>query len=121
MEGMHRAIPISEFENIVYRNAYAPWDMRFYTSRWGRYNGAPANTCVLIKGDYANGDVRNVPVPEIPENTQLQHDGIHIKHRGWRTLLKFLCQDRWIRPSPEVERLLGTRDFAEARKGLGCW
>lgn len=119
MEGQHRSMSISEFEEIVKRNAYAPWDLRFYSSRWGRYQGAPANTCTLIKGNMDNGDVRNVPTPDIPEMSTQDERG-YILHRGWRALLKMMCRDRWIQPSPEIERLLGHEDFAAARKGLGC-
>lgn len=120
MEGMHRAIYIGDFERIIERNAYAPWELNFYSSRWGRYQGAPANTCTLVKGNMNYGEARNIPIPDIPEHTVQDSEG-HIIHRGWRTLLKFMCQDRWIRPSDEIRKLLGEDDFAKARKGLKCW
>ena len=117
MDGKHGPMYIGEFEDIVKRNAYAPWDFRLYSSRWGRHLGAPAT---LVKGNMDNGDARNIPVPDIPENTVLAADGRHVKHRGWRQLFIIMCRDRWLSPSREIEKWLGTKDFEEARRGLGC-
>ena len=119
-EGRHGSIYIGEFEELVKRNAFAPWMLNFFKTRWGRHNGAPADTCTLAYGNPWLGDLRNVPIPDIPENTVMARDGKHIKHRGWRTLLKFMCQDKWLKPTEEVRELLGTADFEEARKGYGC-
>ena len=119
MDGVHGPIYIGDFERIVERNAYAPWNLQFRTTRWGRVNGAPADTCTLIMGDWDSGDARNIPIPDIPENS-IQLPNGRVRHRGWRSLLKFMCQDRWIRPSKEIEELLGTKEFEQTIKHLGC-
>ena len=61
----------------------------------------------------------NVALSQIPEYTVEKEDG-EIIHRGWRGLLQCLIVDRVIRPSEEIRRLMGQRDFEAVTKGLGC-
>ena len=127
---------IGDFVDLIHRNAYKP-NIRFISSRWGARNGAPANTCTLLVGawlpvqksedvvptlDPEHVTALNVPVPWIPEQTVVDPKTQRIVARGWRALLRELLLEHVIRPSHEVRRLLGPREYERIqREGrLGC-
>lgn len=134
MEGKRGPMWTDEFVELVHRNAYKP-NIRFISSRWGARNGAPAGTCTLLVGAWLpvrNTGERftptvhsdhvgayNVALSQIPEYTVEREDG-EIVHRGWRGLLQCLIADRVIRPSREIEKLLGRKDYEMITRGLGC-
>ena len=118
MSGRHGSMDISEFVDLVYQESYRP-HFRFLRSRWGNYAGLGGNLCTLVIGNANDGICWNVPTPCIPEHTVSKPDGTVIA-RGWRTLLLFLVQDRIIRPSQTLLKLLGQKEFDRCRKGLGC-
>lgn len=112
---------IGDFEELVRRNAYRPHDIRFYSSRWGRHNDAPAGTCTMIYGPQEDGVLMNVPIPDIPEYTldRVYEDGVtRVSLRGWKGLLQMMLSERILRPSDEIRRLLGNRAFDKLK--LGC-
>lgn len=135
MEGKKGPMWTDEFVELVHRNAYKP-NIRFICSRWGARQGAPASTCTLLAGAWLPVHVSeeqrsyvvhkdhvgtyNVALSQIPEYTVEREDG-EIVHRGWRGLIQWLIADRVIRPSPEIERLVGTKDFEMMTRGLGCF
>ena len=134
MEGKTGPMWTDEFVDLVHRNAYKP-NIRFISSRWGERNGAPAGTCTLLVGAWlpvVNSDEKkpwsvdpdhvaayNVALSQIPEYTVYDEEG-GLVHRGWKGLLQLLIADRVIRPSEEIRRLLGVREFDNSKRGLGC-
>lgn len=122
MYGEHKAIDIADFEALFYRNCYTPWEFRFVRHDWGARNGAPTKTCALVRRSIMEGNGISVPYPQIPEMTQYRRsDPRYIAHRGWRALIVGLCNDNWLKPTPEIERLLGPIDYERARKGVACF
>lgn len=136
MEGKHGSVYIGDFVDLVHRNAYRP-NIRFIASRWGKAQGAPKDTCTLLAGAWLvapqtddptapvflhrdHVGTYNVPMPWIPEYSTVDAATDRIAHRGWRALLQFLLNDRVIRPSPEILRWLGYKDFGTATRRLGC-
>jgi hypothetical protein len=135
MEGKSGPMWTDDFVDLVHRNKYKP-NIRFISSRWGERNRAPAGTCTLLVGAWLpsiNTEERktwrvhddhvgayNVALSQIPEFTQVRDDG-EITHRGWKALLQILVNDRVIRPSREIEALLGTHQFEKTVRGLGCF
>lgn len=109
----------SDFVELAYRNAYQPANIRFLRNRWGAYHGLPTTICTMVVGDSADGNARNIPTPQIPEYTVDRDDG-EILHRGWKDLIVMMIRDRTLRPSRELEKILGKDLFDRARKGLGC-
>ena len=123
----------SDLVEIVHRNAYRP------NIRWISHKASntfsPPGTCTLLVGawlpmvksesdygqtvsdDHVGAYV--VATPQIPDETQFK--GRYIKHRSWRALLRILVRDRVIRPSAEIERLLGPAEFEDCTRRLGCW
>lgn len=136
MFGKSGPMPISEFQDLIHRNAYKP-NIRWISSRWGARNGAPDGTCTMLVGAWLpvrNTNERvfqtvhrdhvgayNVPTPVVPEFTDVDPESQEILARGWRGLLPWLIADRVIRPSPEIETWLGHREFDSAVRGLGCF
>lgn len=110
----------SEFVEMVKRNSYRN-DLRFMVSRWGRYQGAPPDTCTMVMaGGYDTGDGRNVPMPEIPEHTVFDERTQRVKVRGWRFLLRELVKDRYVRPEGEPAEWLGEGELSVVRP-KGCF
>lgn len=112
-----------EFADFVWRNAYNPGRLRFIYSKWGDkyHNRAPEGTCSLVNGSMDEGLIYNVPHPQIPEHTVIDAATNRIAHRGWRGLVQLLLTDRVLKPTREVERLLGHRLYEDMRKAAsGC-
>lgn len=123
-EGFSGPLWTVEFADFVWRNAYDPGRLRFIYSKWGDkyHNRAPEGTCSLVNGSMDEGLIYNVPHPQIPELTVIDPDTNRIAHRGWRGLVQLLLNDRVLKPTREVERLVGHKLFDQLRKGVatGC-
>lgn len=124
MDGHHGPLEISDLVELVARNAYRP-NVRWITSRWGPRNGAPTESATLLVGDWlfdSYGNLKrdhetayNVTTPFIPEYTIKDPETDRISAVGWRSFVIELVQDRVIRPSREVEKLLGRKECDDAR------
>ena len=117
--GISGPLDVHEFEDLVMRNLWKP-NVRFIQSRWGRHNGAPVDTFTLVKNNPDHGDAYNVPYPQIPERTIIDHETGRVKARGWRQLLINLVADATVCPSQQIRRAMGYHDFEKAKRTLGC-
>lgn len=114
-------MPISEFVRIVQDNQNQHWGgVRVYSTRWGPRQGAPAGTCTMTFGDWEEGWWYNVPIPNVPEKGQSvkPHGKGKKLYEGWRTLLKDMVRSRLVRPTKELENVLGQNDLYKASQGV---
>jgi len=113
--GLDSYMTTGSFTDLIHKHKYRP-NIRFHVSRWGRYNNAPTETCTMSVGNINDGVGWNIPMPEIPRRTVVDPKTGRVKHRGWATLLTFMLKYRVIRPSKEIEMLLGTQIFDTIRR-----
>ena len=126
----HGSMPISTFLDIVSNNIYPCHNgYKLYSdANEGERQGVAPQTATLVIGNVNDGDWLNVPVPDLPEKTQLlgwwetdDEGSQYRKHRhyGWRILLKNLVSGRSIRIGNDVREWLGEDVVQQLRQQLG--
>ena len=112
---------IGDLEDLIKRNETYP-NIRFIASHWGRRQGAPEDSVTVLVGDwpmtYKHGKpyvspqhvgAYNVPIPFVPRWSITDDDGT-VRKRGYRSLLLSLLNDRAIRPTQEVMRIINSEE-----------
>lgn len=127
---------VSEFEGVLSRNLYQPWGVAYNVEAQSRLGLHPNVATLMIQfppdeimteyyethniGGAVNiHNLYNFDKTGLTERT-FNH-GKRYRPQGWRGLLSTMLANREIRPSREIQKLLGDQDFDIATKDLRCW
>lgn len=112
---------IGKLEDVIKRAEVYP-QIRFVASRWGRRQGAPDGTLTIIVGDWPMTEkygkpylsphhkaAYNVTYPFVPAEDERLEDG-QLVVRGYKSLLREMLAERYIRKTPAVAALLEGRE-----------
>ena len=110
LAGRSGAIGLTEFIDLCERHAYLP--VSVHRSRIeGHADFLPDDTLTLMFGDYDHGSYFTLRVGDVPEWSVSAHEqGQQVGDTkfGWKKLLTVLLLQHFIRPSEEIEEVMGT-------------
>lgn len=125
MEGHRGPLEITDLIELVDRNKYKP-NVRWITGEGARANGSPSQIATCLVGSWITNTYGgmsqehvtnyNVTTPFIPEHTIINGKTGRVDARGWRDIVTEMVCDRVIRPSREVEKILGREATDSARR-----